>query len=160
MTDRTPCLGNMSAPPRSKVSYIGLGNLVAAPDVTRVSDRTACAAMVTFRLAGVRPPVSRKRLLTLAGIDPRQRGAEKMLISRIEARTRELALPDGAAVTEGTGAGPLTLTDPLTVLSVLTKSSEAVWLKAKTPRLGVLLERVRISLIVPQVFIDRMQGEA
>jgi len=150
----------MSAPARSNVSYTGLGNLVAAPDATRVSDRTICAGMVTFRLTGVRPPVSRTKLLTLAGINPRRRGAEQTLISRIEARTRELALPDGAAVADVTGADPLTLTDPLTVLAVLTKSSEAVWLKAKTPRLGVLLERVRISLIVPQVFIERLREHA
>ena len=156
--DRAPCLGNMSTPPRSTVSYIGLGNLLEAPGKTRVSDRATYAGVVTFCLAGQRPPVDLPQLLTLAGISPKQRDPEKELICCIEARAKALDLPDGAAVADVTGADPVTLTDPVTVLAVLTKSSEAVWLREKTPRLSVLLERVEASLIVPPAFIERLRG--
>lgn len=144
----------MSAPPRSTVSYIGLGNLLGAPGRTRVSDRNTYAGVVTFRLPDQHPPVPLADLLALVGISPKQRDVEKTLIDRIEARAQELQLPDGAAVTDRTTADTMPLTDPVTVLAVLTKSSAAVWLRAKTPRLSVLLERVEISLIVPPTFVD------
>ena len=158
--EQTPCLGNMSTPPRSVVSYIGLGNLVQAPGGARVSDRNTYAGVMTFRLSGHQPPVRLEELLTLCGIDPRRDDAEQALIRRIEARAAELPLPDGAAVTDRTTAEPVRWSDPVAVLAVLTKSSPAVWLRAKTPRLGVLLERVECSLIVPPAFADLIRSGA
>ena len=57
-----PCLGNMSTPPRSVVSYSGLGNLLKVPGGTRVSDRNTYAGIVTFRLSGQQPPVPLEEL--------------------------------------------------------------------------------------------------
>ena len=45
-------------------------------------------------------------------------------------------------MTDRITAEPVRWSDPVAVLAVLTKSSPAVWLRAKTPRLGVLLERL------------------
>ena len=149
-----PCLANMSTPPRSVVSYTGLGNLLKVSGGTRVSDRNTYAGIVTFRLSGQQPPVPLEELLTLSGIDPKRHDAEQELIRRIEARAQKLPLPDGAAVTDRTTAGTVCSSDPVAVLAGLTKSSAQVWLRAKTPRLGVLLERVECSLIVPPAFAD------
>ena len=152
--ERTQCLGNMSTPPRSVVSYSGLGNLLKVPGEARVSDRNTYAGIVTFRLAGQQPPVALEELLTLSGIDSKRQDAEQELIRRIEAQAQKLPLPDGAAVTDRTTAGTVCSSDPVAVLAVLTKSSAQVWLRAKTPRLSVLLERVECSLIVPPTFAD------
>jgi hypothetical protein len=43
-------------------------------------------------------------------------------------------------------------TDPLTVMAVLSKSTETVWLRAKTPSFGSALQRRSLSLLVPPAF--------
>lgn len=164
--ESTKCLGNMSTPPKSTVSYLGLGDLSGESKVTGQSgtqastrDRFSYGRVITFRLLDQGLPVSLAALLEAVGIDPAKPDAEKVLIGRIEARARELPLPDGAAVVECAMPDlPSPWTDTLSALAVLTKASGAVWLRGKTPRLSTLQNRAQVSLIVPPAFVAGLPG--
>ena len=164
--ESTRCLGNMSTPSRSTVSYLGLGDLVGESKATGQSgtqastrDRSSYGHVITFRLPNQSSPVSLAGLMASVGVDSSKPDAEKALVGRIEVRARELPLPDGAAVVECTMPDlPSPWTDTLSALAVLTKASGAVWLRGKTPRLSTLQERAQVSLIVPPAFVAGLPG--
>ena len=164
--ESTKCLGNMSIPPQSTVSYLGLGDLIgeskaAGQSGTQAStpDRSSYGHVITFRLPNQSSPVSLAGLMESVGVDSSKPDAEKELVDRIEDRAAQMPLPDGAAVVEFTMSGlPSPWTDTLSILVVLTKASGAVWLRGKTPRLTALQERTQVSLIVPPAFVAGIPG--
>ena len=164
--ESTRCLGNMSTPSRSTVSYLGLGDLVGESKATGQSgtqastrDRSSYGHVITFRLPNQSSPVSLAGLMESVGVDSSKPDAEKELIDRIEDRAAQMSLPDGAAVVELAISGlPSPWTDTLSILVVLTKASGAVWLRGKTPRLTALQERTQVSLIVPPAFVAGIPG--
>jgi hypothetical protein len=82
---------------------------------------------------------------------------EKTLLDLIEARARELVLPDACVVIPTKIDHPCPWPDPLAILAVISKSSASIWLRSKTPRLSVLQKTPAISLLVPPNFADQIK---
>ena len=111
---------------------------------------------VTFKLPKSVRSVSARHLLGVCAPDEKTKEPEKALLHLIEERARELPLPDGAVVIPPKEQHEEPWADVLSALAVLTKSSGAVWLRTKTPRLSVLKGRRQVSLLVPPSFAARL----
>jgi hypothetical protein len=129
----------MSAPAKTTISWdapsrraFGFGIVVALPDL--------CSAVYATGL------------LRLLDDDKRRtvKAAEDELRRRIQARALELPLPPVAAVTSQAREGDIECTDPLTIMTVLAKSSSHVYLRDKEPSLASIVHGRRIVLIVPK----------
>jgi hypothetical protein len=81
---------------------------------------------------------------------------EKNIFRLIEARARELSLPEGAVVIPVREHHLEIYTDLLSVLAVLTKCSASVWLRAKMPRLSAIKTRREVSLLIPPSFTENI----
>ena len=164
MIETSQLLHNMSAPPRSVVKYNGLSTEALATGVGRsrktgvpCSNYDVFGRFITFHLpvnlrrCGARTIL--KRLGMELGSTP-----EVTLLHLIEARAKELRLPDACVVIPTKIDHPCPWTDPLAILAVITKSSGSIWLRSKTPRLSVLRKVSAISLLVPPIFADQIEG--
>lgn len=160
MIEPSRLLHNMSAPPRSVVSYAGLANAERAAGLGgrggRVTHDGVFGTFIMFRLPDAlrrRGPGSiLKRLDKAPGAAP-----EKTLLGLIEARAQELVLPDACVIVPSRGDYPCPWPDPLAALAVITKSSASIWLRSKSPRLSTIQKISAISLLVPPVFADQME---
>ena len=159
-TTTTGLLHNMSAPPKTTISWRGLGAIGDTAGTSPVaSSHTAgmfgIAVRFSLELAIARkPPAAMLRHLGhRPGPDP---AAE--LRALIDAHAASLPLPDGCAVirSQPHHAGPWT--DTLSALAVLTKRSRSVWLRAKTPSLSALPVPWTLSLLVPPSFAALIPG--
>jgi hypothetical protein len=74
----------------------------------------------------------------------------------INRRAAELPLPDGCAVIKTEPKQELLWGDLLSALAVLSKSTDTVWLRSKSPSLSWALQRSSISLLIPPAFMDRL----
>jgi hypothetical protein len=164
MTEAAQLLHNMSTPPKSVVKYNGLRNDTKTTDIhgtgagwLAASNNGAFGSFVTFRLPGnlrrCGAETILKRLGLKAGSTP-----EKTLLDLIEARAKELVLPDACVVIPTKTDSPCPWPDPLAILAVITKSSASVWLRSKTPRLSALRKTSAVSLLVPPTFVDQIEG--
>jgi len=159
-------LHNMSAPPKTTVTWQGLSGLMGqlGPGGSGVCSLKytpgsgAYGLAVCFALPDDITRLSAASLLERLG-QPTGGSAEKTLLAHIEARATALPLPDGC-VAVGKVAGAVTpWSDLLSVLAVLTKCSEAVWLRAKKPSLSSLARRRAVTLLVPPMFVHRIPGK-
>jgi hypothetical protein len=82
------------------------------------------------------------------GVDPIQQ-----LIHLINRRADELPLPDGCIVMRSQRFHPVIWSDPLTALAILSKSSDTLWLRSKTPSLIGAMYWQSKTLIVPPSFV-------
>jgi hypothetical protein len=165
MREAGALLHNMSAPPKSVVKYSGLAGLAT------VRSRGGSAGTgISSKADGVfGTPVRFALPADLAGKTPadvlRHIGADaqsdpvRQLCALINARANELPLPEGCAVISALEGHRLIWADALSALAVLAKSSDAIWLRAKTPALSAALARTQVSLLVPPVFADRLPKE-
>jgi len=83
----------------------------------------------------------------LPGADP-----EGQLLELINKRADELPLPDGCIVIRAQRFHPIIWSDPLTSLAILSKSSDILWLRSKTPSLRGAMYWLSATLIVPPSF--------
>jgi hypothetical protein len=156
----------MSAPPKTTVTWQGLSGLVGqnGPGGSGV-----CSLKYTpgggnhglalrFALPDEVTGVSATSLLERLG-HPAGQSPEKTLLAHIEARAAALPLPDGCVVVEKVPGAATPWPDLLSVLAVLTKCSEAVWLRAKKPSLTSLTRRRAATLLVPPMFAHRILGK-
>ncbi len=163
MMEAGQLLHNMSAPPRSVVKYNGLSTEALTTGFGSsektggpCSDHDVFGCFITFRLpvnlrrCGAKTIL--KRLDMELGSTP-----EVTLLHLIEARAKELRLPDACVVVPTKIDHPCPWTDPLAILAVITKSSANIWLRSKTPRLSVLRKVSAISLLVPPIFADQIE---
>ena len=162
MTDHGALLHNMSSPPRSVVKYDGLGASLprgavsenASVDSYRAPKvfGTAVRFVLPAALSRKGPRAVLKYLDIKAGADP-----EQQLCALIDQRAEVLPLPDGCVVipTEPEHQAAFWC-DPLTVLSVLSKCSATVWLRAKTPSVRAALARKRATLLIPPTFAVKL----
>jgi len=81
------------------------------------------------------------------GVDPLQQ-----LIALINRRAEELPLPDGCIVMCTQTVYPAIWSDPLTSLAILSKSSDTLWLRSKTPSVLGAMNSMSKTLIVPPSF--------
>jgi hypothetical protein len=71
-------------------------------------------------------------------------------------RAEELPLPDCCVVLPPAATHRVVWPDLLSALAVLTKCSNAIWLRAKAPSLQAGLQRRDVSLLVPPSFAMRL----
>ena len=158
-------LHNMSAPPKTTVTWQGLSGLVGqkGPGGSGVCSLNYTPGSgihglaVLFALPEEVTGVSAASLLERLG-QPAGGSAERTLLSHIEARAQALPLPDGCVVIQKVSGAATPWPDLLSVLAVLTKCSETVWLRAKKPSLGSLARRRAVTLLVPPMFTHRIPG--
>jgi len=164
MIETAHLLHNMSTPPKSVVKYNGLRNDATIADIncTRagglpLSNDGAFGAFITFRLPENLRRCGAETVLKRLGLQPGST-PEKTLLDLIEVRAKELRLPDACVVMPTNIDHSCPWPDPLAILAVITKSSASIWLRSKTPRLSVLRKTSAISLLVPPVFADQIEG--
>ncbi len=164
--DSSPLLHNMSAPPKSVVRYSGLSGLVqqtgpGGSGVTslRYSNINQHGSCVRFELAAHLKLDSPADIL--ASLELLQEGASadsasRHLVQLINQRAAALPLPEGCAVVKSLPSHEMLWPDPLAALAVLTKCTDTVWLRAKTPTLSRLLSQRCVSLLIPPGLIDAL----
>lgn len=161
MNDRANLLHNMSAPPKTVISYAGLSGLATKSGFggtglgsAKYSHNNVFGAFVAFRLPkGMRsrsPASILERLGEEAGPH-----AEQELLNLIERRARDLPIPDGCLVKPCDRYHPSPWPDLVAALAVITKSSANVWLRAKSPSLSMIGKRSSLSLLLPPAFAAR-----
>jgi len=95
-------------------------------------------------------------ILEQLGVNP-GRDLEKTLLDLIEARTKEIALPDACVVVPTKPGHKLPWTDAPAALAIISKSSDNIWLRSKVPRLSAFQTITARSLLVPPAFVDQME---
>lgn len=166
MRDSGALLHNMSAPPKSVVKYSGLADLatVRSPGGSGVPGigfkgngvfGTPVRFALPAHLAGKTPADVLRHLGVDAQPDP-----QLQLCALINARANELPLPEGCAVIAALESHRLIWADALSALAILAKSSDAIWLRAKTPALNAALTRTQVTLLVPPLFAHRLPKES
>jgi len=148
-------LHNMSAPPKSVVQYGGLSAMHFLPQAPVVSGLHASdlrPMALRFELPSDCTTDSPSRLLRSLGVTPK-RAAQAQLNALIDARAAELPLPPGCAVIACQPGHRVIWSDLLSVLAVLAKCSDTLWLRDKNPSLSSALSRRRVSLLVPARFV-------
>jgi hypothetical protein len=90
--------------------------------------------------------------------DTVKRNPEQEILRLINERAKQLPLPDGVAVVSADLCHEQIWDDVLAALAVLTKSSGAVWLRSKSPRLSALSGRFQVSLLVPFTCTAKSKG--
>lgn len=160
MIDRAALLHNMSAPPKSVITYAGLSaesNLDKRGSNSAKHDKgNVFGEFVGFRFPkGMRarsPEAILERLGEEVGL-----GAGPTLLRLIEQRALELPIPDGCVVKPFQPEYPSPWPDLLATLAVITKSSANVWLRSKAPSLSKIAKRSSLSLLLPPTFIASLQ---
>ena len=165
--DPSALLHNMSAPPKSVVRYSGLSGLAqqsgpGGSGVTslRYSNVGQHGACVRFELAAHLRLDSPTDILVSLGLAQKSTSADstvRYLVQLINQRAAELPLPEGCAVVKSLQSHEMLWPDPLAALAVLTKCTDTVWLRAKTPTLSKLLGQRCVSLLIPPGFIDAIR---
>ena len=168
MSEAPPLLHNMSAPPKSVVRYAGLSGLAkqTSPGGTGVASVHYSSAQhlgnaLRFELPpmlrDVVAPLEILKRLGLPHDEVKDGPADKHLNRLINERANQLPLPEGCAVIKGLQAHPEVWDDPLATMAVLTKSTDTVWLRGKSPTLSNLQRWSCISLLVPPGFMARIK---
>lgn len=163
MKDVVPCLGNMSSPPKTVVTYSGLAGTVSLKTCRDywAQGKSVGGALGPVGLFGTavrfvlsRDLVGKKPITILRRLGVKPSGDhEQQLLALINARAEELPLPDGCVVIRRTEAEREIWKDALTVLAVLTKCSDVIWLRSKHPALQAAFERgAAATLLVPPPF--------
>lgn len=165
--DSSALLHNMSAPPKSVVRYSGLSGLAqqsgpGGSGVTslRYSNAGQHGSCVRFALAAHLNLDSPTEILASLGLAQESTSADsaaRQLVQLINQRAAELPLPEGCAVAKSLQSHETLWPDPLAALAVLTKCTDTVWLRAKTPTFSKLTGQRYVSLLIPPGFIDAIR---
>ena len=158
MTDHPALLHNMSAPPRTTVTYGGLGSLAKGRRSRGGKPATWPSLVgrpIRFCLPDDPRISSASQILRGLGVKP-VGSADETLRRLIDECADSLPLPDGCAVIMTNTEHQVLWSDLLTTLAVLTKCSASVWLRAKTPSLTAGLARQGVSVLVPATFLHRL----
>ncbi len=152
-------LYNMSVPSKTVVSYSGLAGLSTGTKASGCSANSEKPGIfgthLRFVLAKTVPTHAPALLLRTLGIDPTADPTWE-LERLIEARARELPLPDACLVVRADPTHPCRFPDVLSALAVLAKCSDHVWLREKSPNLSRLATRREVSLLLPPAFSARI----
>ncbi len=134
-------LHNMSAPPKATINHAG----------ARVVQRGVWVGIPT-RLSGL-DDGGRMAVLSEwlgVGLPVNPAAAEQELRNLVNAHARTLTLPPACVVVPGHSLATEEETDPLTIVTVLSKSSGHVYLRDKEPNLDRLTWGSHLTLIIPQ----------
>lgn len=152
MNEPARLLHNMSSPPKTVITYDGLGERGGDPALGQGQRRDVrnrpWGEPIRFAIGEAAGLSSATKILHRLG----EQGCRQpwvRLAELIEVRALELPIPDGCLVVPALPGHREIWTDLLTVLAVLAKSSEHVWLRAKTPSFPAALRRRELSLFIP-----------
>ncbi len=155
-------LHNMSAPPKSVMKYSGLADLASTTGPggsgvcsIKFKGSSVFGKPVRFTLTVALMSKTPAFILRHLGIEPIEDG-QKQLIALIDARARELTLPDGCVVIPALPEHPILWSDTLATLAVLCKCSDSIWLRNKTTALSTGLQHTQVTLLVPPLFARRL----
>lgn len=153
-------LYNMSVPSKTVVSYSGLAGLSTGTKASRCSTDGEQPGIfgthLRFVLAETVPSHDPALLLRTLGIEAAD-DPPRVLERLIEARARELPLPDACLVVRADPTHACPFPDVLSTLAVLAKCSDHVWLREKSPTLSRFATRREVSLLLPPAFSARIQ---
>ena len=162
MSESSALLHNMSTPPKTVLKYSGLPNPARTfgrgdSGVVGISYRSAgvFGIPIHFVLAPCFAQKTPAQILELLGADSETDPA-RQLVALINRRAEELPLPDGCAAIYGFKDAIRIWEDPLTALAIMSKCSESVWLRAKTPAIHAALAQRAVTLLVPPKFAARI----
>jgi hypothetical protein len=160
MTTEPGCnlLHNMSAPSKSTVKYAGLRSL-SGDDAQQSTADYQFGTPVRFELAFPLAGPDAMSIMALIGVKPgsfKDKDPTKHLIALIEECAMKLPLPEGCAAIPVKASHQAVWTDVLTILAILTKSTDTVWLRSKTPSLAGAMQRTAVSLLVPPRFAHKL----
>ena len=157
MSEAVSALHNMGKKPTSVVRYAGLATVAEAENRGHSGSCDVFGTAVTFRLSESLRGLSAAVLLDVIGEERGEASPESRLLQLIEERARELPIPDGAVVIPVRPDHQAPRQDGLAAMAVITKSSDTVWLRGKTPRLSVLRSRWKASLLIPPLFATKLE---
>ena len=158
-------LHNMSAPPKTVVKYAGLEGLAkqSGPGGSGVTglkytnpviNGLAVRFVLPTEFIGQDP----EKVLRLLKIDRSDQflTAESQLVALINHRADELPLPEGCAVMAVNDCHGVIWPDALSALAILTKCTDSIWLRSKTPSLASIKGKPSLSLLVPPLFTNQL----
>jgi hypothetical protein len=163
--DTRQLLHNMSAPPKTVVKYGGLEGLAkqsgpGGSGVTGLKYTNPIVNGVAVRF--VLPPKfigqDSKTILSFLKIEPFDQFAssDSQLFALINHRADELPLPEGCAVMAAHDSHGVIWPDALSALAILTKCTDTIWLRSKTPSLASVNGKSILSLLVPPLFTKQL----
>lgn len=158
-------LHNMSAPPKTVVKYAGLEGLAkqSGPGGSGVTglkytnpviNGLAVRFVLPTEFIGQDP----EKILRLLKIDRSDQFStvESQLVALINNRADELPLPEGCAVMSVNDSHGVIWPDALSALAILTKCTDSIWLRSKTPSLVSIKGKPSLSLLVPPLFTNQL----
>ena len=158
-------LHNMSAPPKTVVKYAGLEGLAkqSGPGGSGVTglkytnpviNGLAVRFVLPTEFIGQDP----EKILRLLKIDRSDQfsTAESQLVALINNQADELPLPEGCAVMAVNDSHGVIWPDALSALAILTKCTDSIWLRSKTPSLVSIKGKPSLSLLVPPLFTNQL----
>ncbi len=164
--ERAWTLKNMSAPPKTVVKFEGLRELNArrqpgGADVTDADhgSERLFGTPVRFVLSPKVRHLGASSLLRLLDPTSSKRSplsCETRLAELLDARAGALPLPEGCLLITSSRSHAVLWDDDLTTLAVLTKCTDTVWLRGRTPSLASARERGAVTLLVPPAFAARL----
>ena len=155
----------MSAPPKTVVKYAGLEGLAkqsgpGGSGVTglKYTNPVVNGLAVRFVLPTGFIGQDPENILRLMKIDRSDQfsAAESQLVALINHRADELPLPEGCAVMSVNDSHGVIWPDALSALAILTKCTDSIWLRSKTPSLASIKGKPSLSLLVPPLFTNRL----
>lgn len=163
--DTRQLLHNMSAPPKTVVKYSGLEGLAkqsgpGGSGVTglKYTNRVVNGLPVRFVLSTGFIGQDSEKILRLLKINRSDQfsTAESQLVDLINHRADELPLPQGCAVMAAHDSHGVIWPDALSALAILTKCTDSIWLRSKTPSLASVKGKSSLSLLVPPLFTNQL----
>lgn len=161
---------NMSSPPKSVVSFDGLSSMASQGNPggsgavgvgyqARAFFGTAVHFALHDKWQRLRTP-GFLRLIENSAKRHSTKAGEARLQQLIEQRAKTLPLPDGCVTIPSHQSHAVLWSDPLSVLTILTKCTTTVWLRDKSPSLLAALDQQSVSLLVPPAFAHRLPAAA
>ena len=155
----------MSAPPKTVVKYEGLEGLAkqSGPGGSGVTglkytnpviNGLAVRFVLPTEFIG-QDPEKILRLLKIYRSDQFST-ADSQLVDLINHRADELPLPQGCAVMAAHDSHGVIWPDALSALAILTKCTDSIWLRSKTPSIASVKGKPSLSLLVPPLFINQL----
>jgi hypothetical protein len=161
-------LHNMSSPPKTVVKYVGLEGLAkqsgpGGSGVTglKYTNRVVNGLPVRFVLPQQFSEQDSEKILLLLKIELTDQfpSTDSQLIAMINQRADQLQLPEGCAVMAPHDSHGVIWSDALSALAILTKCTDTIWLRSKTPSLASVKGKSSLSLLVPPLFIKQLPKE-
>ena len=163
--DTRQLLHNMSAPPKTVVKYAGLEGLAkqSGPGGSGVTGLKYTNPVVNGLPVRFVLPIGfidqdPEKILRLLKIDRSDQfsTAESQLVDLINHRADELPLPEGCAVMAAHDSHGVIWPDALSALAILTKCTDSIWLRSKTPSIASVKGKPSLSLLVPPLFTNQL----